>query len=61
LKTVKAYHIRENFQEIYQEKTQKGFERSLKKWYFWATHSRKHESKHESKKHESKHESKQFT
>lgn len=40
LKTVKAYHIRENFQEIYQEKTQKGFERSLKKWYFWATHSR---------------------
>lgn len=40
LKTVKAYHIRENFQCIYQEKTQEAFEKSLKKWYFWATHSR---------------------
>jgi len=40
LKTVKAYHIRENFQEIYKEMTQEGFERALKKWYFWATHSR---------------------
>jgi len=40
LKTVKAYHIRENFQEIYKETTQEGFERALKKWYFWATHSR---------------------
>jgi transposase len=40
LKTVRAYHIRENFQEIYKEETREGFERTLKKWYFWATHSR---------------------
>lgn len=40
LKTVRAYHIRENFQGIYKEKTQEDFEKSLKKWYFWATHSR---------------------
>ena len=40
LKTVKAYHIRENFQEIYKEETREGFEKSLKKWYFWATHCR---------------------
>ena len=40
LKTVRAYHIRENFQGIYQEETREGFERALHKWYFWATHSR---------------------
>jgi len=40
LKTVRAYHIRENFQDIYLETTPEGFERSLKKWYFWATHCR---------------------
>lgn len=40
LKTVRAYHIRENFQGIYHEKTREEFEKSLKKWYFWATHSR---------------------
>jgi transposase len=40
LKTVKAYHIRENFQEIYKEATREGFAGALKKWYFWATHSR---------------------
>ena len=40
LKTVRAYHIRENFQEIYKEETREGFTRALKKWYFWATHSR---------------------
>lgn len=40
LKTVRAYHIRENFQEIYYEKTREEFEKGLKKWYFWATHSR---------------------
>lgn len=40
LKTVKAYHIRENFQEIYKENTREGFEMALKRWYFWATHSR---------------------
>ena len=40
LKTVRAYHIRENFQEIYKEATRDNFVRALKKWYFWATHSR---------------------
>jgi transposase len=40
LKTVKAFHIRENFQEIYKETDKKGFEKALKKRYFWATHSR---------------------
>lgn len=40
LKTVRAYHIRENFQEIYKETAREQFEISLKKWYFWATHSR---------------------
>jgi transposase len=40
LKTVKAFHLRENFQEIYKEPTKDGFEEALKKWYFWATHSR---------------------
>jgi transposase len=40
LKTVRAYHIRENFQEIYKETTREGFASALKKWYFWATHSR---------------------
>ena len=43
LKTVRAYHIRENFQEIYKETTQEGFGSALKKWYFWATHSRMEE------------------
>jgi len=43
LKTVKAYHIRENFQGIYKEVTKERFEKSLKKWYFWATHSRIYE------------------
>ena len=49
LKTVRAYHIRENFQEIYKEETQEGFERALKKWYFWATHSRIEEIKEAAK------------
>jgi transposase len=40
LKTVRAYHIRENFQEIYKEETREEFEKRLKRWYFWATHSR---------------------
>ena len=40
LKTVKAYHLRENFQGIYKEATKERFEKSLKKWYFWTTHSR---------------------
>ena len=40
LKSVKALHIRENFQAIYKAQTYEQFEILLKKWYFWATHSR---------------------
>src|SRR3989338_499818 len=40
LKSIKALHIRENFQEIYKMPTQELFEFMLKRWYFWATHSR---------------------
>ena len=39
-KTMKAYHIREAYQQIYKAKTPKIFEQMLIKWYFWATHSR---------------------
>lgn len=40
LKSIRALHIRENFQEIYNAVSQEDFEKLLKKWYFWATHSR---------------------
>jgi len=40
LKTLRAYHIRETFQEIYKADTKEEFLLLLKKWYFWATHSR---------------------
>ena len=40
LKTMKAYNIRQSFQDIYQATTKEEFETYLKKWYFWATHSR---------------------
>jgi len=40
LKTVRAMHIRENFQLIYKADSKEDFEILLKKWYFWATHSR---------------------
>ncbi|NCA97647.1 MAG: ISL3 family transposase [Bacteroidia bacterium] len=40
LKSIKALHIRENFQEIYKAQTAELFETMLKKWYFWTTHSR---------------------
>lgn len=40
LKSLRALHIRENFQEIYKAPTLEMFETMLKKWYFWATHSR---------------------
>lgn len=40
LKSIRALHIRENFQEIYKAPTSELFESMLKKWYFWATHSR---------------------
>jgi transposase len=40
LKTLRAMHIRESFQNIYEAETQEEFEKMLKEWYFWATHSR---------------------
>lgn len=40
LKTVRAYNIKTAFQEIYTAKTEDEFVTYLKKWYFWATHSR---------------------
>jgi len=39
LKTARAYHIRLNFQEFWNQPLQAA-EAFLKKWYFWATHSR---------------------
>jgi len=38
LKTVRAYHIRMNFQELWQQSPHTS-EAFLKRWYFWATHS----------------------
>jgi len=40
LKTVRALQIREAFQAIYQAQTVQEFEVLLKKWFWWATHSR---------------------
>jgi len=40
IKTFKALQIRELFQQIYQSDSKESFEILLKKWYFWATHSR---------------------
>jgi transposase len=39
LKTSRAYHIRMNFQEFWNQPVHLA-EAFLKKWYFWATHSR---------------------
>lgn len=39
LKTVRAYHIRLSFQELWNQ-TPDQAEAYLKKWYYWATHSR---------------------
>ena len=39
LKTSRAYHIRMNFQEFWNQPVHAA-ETFLKKWYFWATHSR---------------------
>lgn len=39
LKTSRAYHIKLNFQELYNQADETA-EAFLKKWYFWATHSR---------------------
>jgi len=40
LKTFRALKIRESFQDIYSADSKERFETYLKKWYFWATHSR---------------------
>ena len=32
--------IRETFQQLYAATSKEDFESTLKKWYFWATHSR---------------------
>ena len=39
LKTARAYQIRLAFQDLYSQPTEKA-ESYLKRWYFWATHSR---------------------
>ena len=39
LKTARAYHIRLVFQKLYNQPAAKA-ESYLKRWYFWATHSR---------------------
>ena len=40
LKTIRAMLIREAFQEIYTRKDHASFEKALRDWYWWATHSR---------------------
>ncbi len=40
MKTMRAYNIRQSFQDIYQATTQEEFVTYLNKWYYWATHSR---------------------
>jgi len=40
LKTMRAYNIRQAFQEIYQASSLEEFTTYLRKWYYWATHSR---------------------
>jgi len=40
LKSMKAYHIKEVFQQLYHTSNPEEFLKLLNKWYFWATHSR---------------------
>jgi transposase len=40
LKTVRAFHIRESFQEIYKSETKEEFVYKLSKWYSWARRCR---------------------
>ncbi len=40
IKTMRAYNIRQAFQDIYQANTQEEFQEYLNKWYYWATHSK---------------------
>ena len=39
LKSIRALHIRESFQDIYMSENTEEFEALLNKWYFWAMHS----------------------
>ena len=39
-KTMRAYNIKQSFQDIYQATSQEEFVTYLNKWYFWATHSK---------------------
>ena len=39
LKSIRAMHIREAFQQVYQAESTKKFEGLLNGWYYWATHS----------------------
>ena len=40
LKTMRAYRIKEAFQQVYSANSPRMFEKLLKQWYWWATHSR---------------------
>ncbi len=40
LKTARAYQIRLTLQELFEQPSRKAGEAFLKRWYFWATHSR---------------------
>lgn len=40
LKTARAYQIRLALKDIYEKRYTKDAEQALKRWYFWATHSR---------------------
>lgn len=40
LKTVRAYNVKLSLQEFWDSKNRKEATQYLKKWYFWATHSR---------------------
>lgn len=40
LKTARAWQIRLTFQDLYAQPSREAAEAFLKKWYFWATHSR---------------------
>jgi len=40
LKTARAYQIRLTFQELFEQSDRESAEIFLKRWYFWATHSR---------------------
>jgi transposase len=39
-KTIRAMHLRESFQSLYREPSRGEFTLGLKKWYWWASHSR---------------------